>query len=179
MARRRFTLGRQADGLLAIDPGLNSLGYALWTKLDMSPTTTSIPSTVGLVKFRRDVRLPNRSRYLASELDRILGDRLLHYLPGTGGEKIDIVCEFPAWHGSQMGWAAGDLQKLVFLVGVLAGYFHRSGFTEVTPAGWKGQLPKHVVIRRLQKKFGPGATREWEKDMWDAVGIGLWHLGRF
>jgi len=79
-----------------------------------------------------------------------------------------------------MGWQTGDLQKLTFLVGVLAGYFQSAvSFTPVTPNEWKGQLPKSVVIRRLQKRFGPGATQDWEKDGWDAVGIGLWKLGKF
>jgi hypothetical protein len=92
---------------------------------------------------------------------------------------FEIVSEYPAWHGGALGWQRGDLQKLVFLVGVFAGYFSRCKFTPVTPNEWKGQLPKDVVIRRLQKRFGPGATQEWSKDVWDAVGIGLWKLGKF
>jgi hypothetical protein len=36
-----------------------------------------------------------------------------------------------------------------------------------------------VVKRRIVKRFGPGATREFEKDVWDAVGIGLWKMKRF
>jgi hypothetical protein len=96
-------------------------------------------------------------------------------------KDIRVVSEYPAYFGGQSvrGWATGDLQKLTFLVGVLCGHFAESEFTEVTPGNWKGQLPKSVVIRRLQKRFGPGATQEWEKDAWDAVGIGLWKLGRF
>jgi hypothetical protein len=92
---------------------------------------------------------------------------------------VDLVSEYPAWHGQVLGWSAGDLQKLVFLVGVLAGYFHAAAsFTPVTPGEWKGQLPKSVVTRRLEKRFGKH-TKGWEKDVWDAVGIGLWKMGRF
>lgn len=154
--------------LLAVDPGLNSLGYAYWGR---KQTPDQAPKTVGLLHAPRRHELPERCRWLAERLD----DIVFHE------RDIRIVSEYPAYFGGQSvrGWAKGDLQKLTFLVGVLAGYFQDSEFTEVTPGTWKGQLPKSVVIRRLQKRFGPGATREWEKDAWDAVGIGLWKLGRF
>lgn len=153
--------------LVAIDPGLNSMGWAYWyTK------SKDLPTQVGLLKAPRRLELATRSLWLAQSLEKTLAL--------GSGKGIDIVCEFPAWHGIQLGWAAGDLQKLVFLVGVFAGYFSKAhSFTPVTPGEWKGQLPKSVVIRRLQKRYGPGATREWSKDMWDAVGIGLWKLGKF
>jgi hypothetical protein len=153
--------------LVAIDPGLNSMGVALWGSVRNDSTT---PETF-LLKAPRKLDLAPRALWIARQL--------ASQLP-RGFERGDFVCEYPAWHGIQLGWAAGDLQKLVFLVGVLAGYFNTAhSFTPVTPKEWKGQLPKDVVKRRLVKKFGPGATREWERDMWDAVGIGLWKLGRF
>lgn len=156
--------------LLAIDPGLNSMGWAYWHE-----TKNLMPSKTGLLKAPRKLELSKRAKWLAVELDQKLEiNRSLRH-----GYGPVIVSEFPAWHGIQLGWAAGDLQKLVFLVGVLAGYFHGADFTPVTPNEWKGQLPKKVVIRRLQKRFGPGATQEWSKDIWDAVGIGLWKLGKF
>jgi hypothetical protein len=98
----------------------------------------------------------------------------------VGHDEIDFVSEFPSWMNIQLGWAKGDLQKLCFLVGMLAGYFKTArSFTPVTPNEWKGQLPKQVVIRRLIKRFGATATADWQKDAWDAVGIGLWKMGSF
>jgi hypothetical protein len=161
-------------GLMAIDPGLNSMGWAYWA---VSPTDRP-PTRVGLIKAPRKLDLAPRSLWVARQLELEL-----HELDKPGGSthhEVDFVSEFPAWHGIQLGWAAGDLQRLVFLVGVLAGYFrHAHSFTPVTPGDWKGQLPKDVVTRRLIKRFGKGATLDWEKDVWDAVGIGLWKMGRF
>jgi hypothetical protein len=153
--------------LVAIDPGLNSMGVAYWR----SPKK-EVPEKAFLLKAPRKLDLTPRALWLARELEQQLNL--------SGGREHDFVCEYPAWHGSARGWATGDLQKLVFLVGVMAGYFQAArSFTPVTPHGWKGQLGKDVVIRRLQKRFGPGATMWWEKDCWDAVGIGLWKMGRF
>jgi hypothetical protein len=173
--------------LVAIDPGLNSMGWAYW---DSRRTSSYIPDRVGLIKAPRKLELAPRATWIAKELAKEIinsGTRCgVHHSVQCGCYEryprieLDFVSEFPAWHGIQLGWAAGDLQKLVFLVGVLSGFFNNAhSFTLVTPKDWKGQLPKSVVIRRLTKRFGPGATREWEKDVWDAVGIGLWKLGRF
>lgn len=155
--------------LLAIDPGLNSLGWAYWAPL-RHPSL--VPDRVGLIKAPRKLDLAARAVWIARSLED-------ECTMENRGQRFDIVSEFPAYHGSPMGWQTGDLQKLTFLVGVLAGFFDFAKFTPVTPGEWKGQLPKSVVIQRLQKRFGPGATRDWEKDVWDAVGIGLWKLGKF
>lgn len=157
--------------LLSIDPGMNSLGWAYW---DTVKHPSLVPNRVGLIKARRSKDLPRRALDIAVDLDFEL-QRL-----GISREfSFSLVSEYPAFHGSVRGWATGDLQKLAYLVGVLTGYFQFANFTIVTPNEWKGQLPKAIVIRRLQKRFGPGATQEWEKDVWDAVGIGLWKLGKF
>ena len=56
----------------------------------------------------------------------------------------------------------------------------------VTPAAWKGQLPKEVLTERVKKCLSEKehARVELSKalslnhNLWDGVGIGLWHLGR-
>jgi len=145
------------------------MGVAYW-EVD-SQDGEYVPDHAFLLHAPRFMDLTNRALWLARQLD----DRLM-MVQGIGHH---VVCEYPSYHGSIRGWATGDLQKLVLLVGVLVGYFHLASWTLVTPAGWKGQLSKEVVIRRLQKRFGPGATNDWTKDCWDAVGIGLWKMGRF
>lgn len=165
--------------LLAIDPGLNSLGYAYWSA---DQTDEQPPQTVGLLHAPRKLDLPTRSRWLGKQLNEMtLAASTKNQIAGNRVTLLECVSEYPAFFGGQSvrGWAKGDLQKLCFLVGVLVGTFRWCPFKIVTPGEWKGQLPKDVVIRRLQNKFGPGATQEWEKDSWDAVGIGLWKLGRF
>lgn len=178
----------KSRSLLAIDPGMNSMGWAYWGAVR---APSFIPDRVGLIKAPRRMELAPRALWIAKELEKVLitaGPRCgVHHSnvcgchPRYPSIPLDMVSEFPAFHGQILGWAAGDLQKLCYLVGVFTGYFApvTKSFTPVTPGEWKGQLPKDVVIRRLTKRFGPGATREWEKDVWDAVGIGLWKLGKF
>jgi hypothetical protein len=159
--------------LIAIDPSLNSMGWAYWNEKRLRSVEPLVPSAVGLLHAPRGGELAARSLWLCDALSRELNLT-------AEGARYNFVCEYPAYHGSPLGWQTGDLQKLTFLVGVFAGYFkHARTFVPVTPNTWKGQMSKAVVIRRLTKRFGPGATREWQKDEWDAVGIGLWRLGRF
>lgn len=76
-----------------------------------------------------------------------------------------------------MGWKTGSLQKLVFLVGVIAGYLPEDWrIILVTPSGWKGQLPKDVVIRRMTARYGTAVvkTLNVKTHAWDALGIGEW-----
>jgi hypothetical protein len=164
-------MASRSTALMAIDPGLNSLGWAYWRRTP----SDSPPLRVGLIKAPRRMDLAPRALWVAKELQKELIIIRKEYV-----HDVDFVSEYPEWMNIQLGWSKGDLQKLVFLVGVLAGYFNEArSFTPVKPNEWKGQLPKDVVIRRLTKRFGPGATREWEKDVWDAVGIGLWKMGKF
>ncbi len=166
--------------LLAIDPGLNSMGWAFWDRTRVAAMQHHVvrtPTKAGLIKAPRKLELAPRALWIANTLHRELID--LGEIDGRHTRHVDIVSEFPSWMNISLGWAAGDLQKLCFLVGVLAGYFKSAhSFTPITPGEWKGQLPKAVVTRRIQRLLGPGATREWEKDMWDAVGIGYWRLGK-
>jgi len=148
------------------------MGWAYWDQQQVILTDDMcFPNRVGLLRAPRKLDLTERARWLANELTDRIGNDIL-FIP-------DIVCEYPSWHGGPLGWQTGDLQKLVFLVGVMAGFFSDNHFTPVTPKEWKGQLPKSVVVRRLIKRFGTGVTATWERDMWDAVGIGLWKLGQF
>ena len=53
-------------------------------------------------------------------------------------------------------------------------------YATVTPAGWKGQLSKEIVIERIKKRI-PNVVEQFDpyKDIWDAIGIGLWTLDSF
>jgi hypothetical protein len=81
--------------------------------------------------------------------------------------------------GSAKGYAvaaSGDLVKLSCLVGMIAGLCKAMGIIIylVPVAKWKGQLTKEAVIYRIEKILGKCT---YEKDEWDAVGIGLWAKG--
>jgi len=102
-----------------------------------------------------------------------------------------VICEIPAYQGTpsrSMGWKKGDLQKLTYLVGAMGqtctdlkfGGDGNTEFMTVTPAGWKGQLSKEIVINRIRKRMTDVDKKfEPKLDIWDAIGIGLWALDKF
>jgi len=105
-------------------------------------------------------------------------ERIVQHLPHLTSQPI-VVCEFPEFQSGtarSMGWAKGDLQKLTFLVGYIAGRNPSCQFVPVKPSTWKGQLPKSIVTDRIITRLG----KEWAQTSgvkthaWDAVGIGLW-----
>ena len=102
-----------------------------------------------------------------------------------------MVAEFTEYHAaamSNMGWRTGDLQRLTFLCGAIAGRMYPRKFLPITTSGWKGQLPKDIAAKRVEKILGAGRCRKLglpeikrraDTHAWDAVGIGLWALDRF
>ena len=83
-----------------------------------------------------------------------------------------------------------DLIKLAIMAGEYAGYLDALGFPQaqfVKPVQWKGTVPKDVHQRRILKKLKPEElerlpkrprAKDYDHNMLDAVGIGLWKLGR-
>lgn len=94
--------------------------------------------------------------------------------------NVTAVIEFPEFQAGaarQMGWKTGSLQRLTFLVGVMAGYLPEDWrIILVSPSGWKGQLPKDVVERRMTRHYGAAvcAALNVKTHAWDALGIGEW-----
>jgi Holliday junction resolvasome RuvABC endonuclease subunit len=146
---------------LSVDPGLNSCGWALWDHELWPP----VPMETGLIT-------PKRSDSLGVRMAHVQG-KLYRRYPVT-----HLVVEMPHYQESMVGsfgWKTGDLQKLVLLVGFLVAD-NWGAVTLVNPREWKGQLPKAVVEERIRKRLGTKACAGFKKDIWDAVGIGLWAL---
>jgi hypothetical protein len=160
--------------LFAIDPGLGSTGWAMWQYPAQPPFR---PDWFGRIKGTSAVDMSFERRAL--QIGHALYCELTDHAPLR---RVSVVCEFPEFQGGavrQMGWRKGDLQKLTFLVGAIAGTMAEVQiFQTVRPSEWKGQLPKDVVIRRILAQFGEtwGTDTGAEKDTWDAIGIGLYIL---
>jgi len=155
------TMAHHYRTLLAIDPGLSGTGWAVWY------ANTDHPSAVGVIPASRYDDLSIRCGTICSAL------------PHHSSFDSIIVCEFPEFQeGAQrsMGWRKGDLQKLTFLVGYIAGRNAACRFVPVKPSAWKGQLPKTVVADRITDRLGQAWVEESgvKTHAWDAVGIGLW-----
>jgi len=155
-------------GLLAIDPGLGSTGWAYWPRYDDKIIG---PKYFGLL--RNDCVGVWWTRAFHQ------GVSLLEEIPAK--KDMEVICEMPIFFASgAVGHAAAStdsLQKLCFLVGVFGEAIRhgtlRTRFSPVYVRDWKGQLPKEIVELRIKHLLGASACVGFKLDIWDAVGIGL------
>lgn len=156
---------------LSIDPGLE-YGWAYWSN-PIAPKKASVFAP----EDHPDYFV--RAKETIASMTRML--RLL--------KVEEVVCEWPAFMDYDRGKVtarSGSLVKLSFMVGALAGlcYLHSVKFIPVEVNVWKGQLPKAQVNYHVERILGKVACRDFsrrkkDEHLWDAVGIGLHHLGRF
>lgn len=96
---------------------------------------------------------------------------------------VRVILEFPQQMSNLKGIAAqkGSVYRLAFLVGYLVRALEPMESEIVLPVEWKGQLPKAVVQDRVSRILGKQVCEEQNirTHAWDAVGIGLWRLGRW
>jgi hypothetical protein len=156
------------SALMTIDPGLQGTGIAIWKDRRLVYTTV----------------LTSRGAESSDWIDRV--NRIAVQVQELAIEYHvrEMVSEWMEMHQSaraQMMWKSGDFQRTLFLIGTIYGLCEHFvvEFTTIPPSKWKGQLPKSVTINRVKKILGPsiGARLGIETHAWDAVGIGLWHLG--
>ncbi len=184
--------------LLAIDPGMNSPGVALF---DPGPSCHLIAaSRANTLEF---VDLPDGERWL--RVARVLFAWVNHQMRGRERD-MTVVFERPQWYAR--GKSKGDPNQLAGIAGVAANvtgilstYAHPLRVMSPTPAEWIGQLPKTCRTCKANKKKCPACKGSaWmtprgqrirsrltdaelalvpdQNDAIDAVGLGLWALGR-
>ncbi len=99
-----------------------------------------------------------------------------------------LVIELPQvyQHGRSKG-DPNDLIRVAFYAGAVAGALGYFGglltgkLLTPTPGDWKGQVPKaihHERIRRVLSTKELGLVSRVDHNVMDAVGLGLWALGR-
>ena len=157
---------------LSIDPGLNGTGWALWGDRRLR--------AVGIITARRNassrtsVPFEVRAHQIACE---VVALTLAHLAQ-------DVIVEYPSYFESSLGQTvarSGDLLKLTTLVGIISGRVHPLPCVLVPVNTWKGQLPKSIVEKRVKRIIGLEKFNRLRvrSHAIDAVGIGLWSLGRF
>lgn len=181
--------------LLALDPGMNSPGVALF-----------VPNTPGMM-LRHATRLASPAVY-AELPDGARWLRVAHDIANWAnarGRVQSVVFERPQWYAREK--SKGDPNQLAGVAGVAAnvtGILSVCETLEVRspkPAEWIGQLAKTCPVCKANKKkclecLGSAwntprgrriASRLTEDEMRlvpaqndaiDAVGLGLWALGR-
>lgn len=151
--------------ILCLDPGLAGTGWALFVGTELSDA--------GIVRCRQAHHWTERSGMICAEIARLV---LTRYVGR-------VVVEQPKFFDSSAGHMVarrGDLLKLMYLVGELAGRVHPVKTLLIPVNDWKGQLPKDVVERRVRRELGKERFEELKirEHAIDAVGLGLHTLGR-
>lgn len=159
--------------LLSIDPGVTCCGWAYWHDKSLIYCGLS------------------RTKEKSIE-ERIRAHDLYHWL-----DSIDsIVIEKPEVY-QQRFWKGDprDLVELAMVVGgIIASFPYSVTVRTVFPKEWKGSIPKEISEKRTLAKLSETEKQVLEKpevfgepstappsllhNLMDAVGLGIWMLGR-
>lgn len=169
--------------VLSIDPGLRDCGMALWTGEGRL-------LAADLARGAQDTGIVNHPAW-AHMACAVLN--MFHCWAGRqlvyDGEQLHLVCEFPKVYTA--GKSKGDPEDLLQLAGVVgmicplfAGI--QSTARIVRPHQWKGSVRKDIMTARIMAYLeadelvccNPRVPKSLAHNMFDAVGIGLWHFGR-
>lgn len=156
--------------ILAVDPGANGTGWAL---LNSGDGRLIEWGTIHGQSSEWD----RKSIQILVQYEKLLGK---HYI----GQVFMESPVFMRGYGGYTTASTGDLVKLAMLCGAM--FFMSSrihGTVLVPPSSWKGQLPKKVCNNRVLKILQAQSTYQplgrISNHALDAIGIGLWALGRF
>lgn len=102
-------------------------------------------------------------------------------------EDLELVVEIPRVYPYGGKGDPNDLIDLAVKAGEIRGRFSWQRSIEAHPATWKGSVPKDVHHRRVLAALSAEEvallpktprSKKYDHNMLDAVGLGLWHLGR-
>lgn len=157
--------------VLFVDPGLGGTGLAFWRSLKRPASKPLAPDETLAIVPKPIGDWQDRANYIRVRFAEAV-DRM---------QVKWTVIEFQAlWSGSATSMASGgsgDLFKLTYLTGLLAGVLSQRDLPHPvlpTPQTWKGQLSKKAVDRRITRAIG----RAYPNHVSDAVGMGLAAQGR-
>lgn len=156
-----FKENKPLDFWATIDPGITGTGVCIWCKRNPTPVQSYS------LKYRK-VNL-----YM-KQITRILQNH----------KVTDVVIEEVGFFTGSKGYAAtksGSTFKLARFIGSLETTLEHINIRHslVKPIQWKGQLPKHITIKRIQELLPDLDISDKNDHEYDAIGIGLFILGRF
>jgi len=156
-----------------IDPGLQGTGIAVWEPTTWTTRKRPVPPVH--TETLRSGSSPAIETKMAVMTHRVKA--LLRDWPCK-----EAYIEKPAFFQSASGLMTAsrqDLTKLTLCAGYIWGWLASEGVTVkfVEVHEWKGQVPKTVMAKRVNKLLRQRVNREWSEHVYDAVGIGLWVKG--
>lgn len=170
--------------ILSIDPGTRGIGAALWCKAELL-LAAYVPSPSDVGSGPRECADAARAVWAWAGRS------------GFGAPGDVLAVEWPQIYSRAGGKSKGDPNDLLPLAGVdsaLAALFPSVEVHHFVPHAWKAGVPKpksaaeeYIITRRVIARLSEveQARVEWpgnKKHGWDvadALGIGLYHLGRY
>ncbi len=164
--------------LLAVDPGIRGCGVAVFYE--------------GVLEHAAYVENPYKRDSDAAAAGA-MAHEIVEWAHLDGQPHVHIAVEWPRVYASRIrsGASKGDPNDLLALCGVdaaIVALMDRSS-TSYAPSEWKGQMKKEACHARIKTRLSPleaevvakaeKAARSMSHNMLDAVGVGLFHLGRF
>lgn len=162
--------------LLSVDPGIRGCGVALF-----------VDDLLGKAEYVRNT-CPKGNR--AAEAESMAANI---YYYAYKDLINDLAVEWPRIYASRIreGSSKEDPNDLLALAGVVSAVAGKLNVwsTSYCPSEWKGQLTKEACHERIKSRLTPielailedaskAAGKTYAHNVWDAVGIGLHHLGR-
>lgn len=153
--------------LMSIDPSVNNLGMAIWDVNEKNLLLWKLlHPEVGQRRneFDKSLSMLNQVKQWIQTyaVNRIIMETPEHWVVGGFQAR-----------------ETGSMTKLAFVCGMLCSLVNDlQEFKVVTPAEWKGQLPKEVVANRLKDHYLPLGVNltEIDANVADAIEIGHFYL---
>jgi hypothetical protein len=159
-----------------IDTGALSPGWAFWDVTETRVAESLVgPVAVGLYQPKRTLEWYQKTRDVNAALAaQFLGKER------AGHRIVEAWIEYPQYFDSEGGQIAakeGNLVKLAVSAGKISELCeqHSMRVRFVGVNEWKGQLNKEQTEYHVRKRLGDALCERmgFRKDIWDAVGIGL------
>ncbi len=168
--------------LLSVDPGTNCLGWARWRE--------GVLVACGFIST--DAK-QQRSQKFSDIRYRIAVTPAFHPEKHRWEERRDLheavhaICEYPIKYEKDKV-DPNDLIAVAAVAGMAVAYANTMQY--VLPGDWKGQTPKpkkksdgpYIIAERVKRTLSREELSLVDPDspfdVWDALGIGLWKLGR-
>lgn len=165
--------------VLAIDPSIAETGWAVFAMGELRGA--------GLAHLPPSWRLKTRAERCDAMARTIRAGAL-----GVGCQHPgDCVIEMPVVRNILSAGSKGDPNDLILLAVLCGAIAHDqlvsdARVTLVKPEEWKGQTPKDITTERAKSRLSPSEIARVQlpsaaglaHNVWDAIGIGLWAIGR-
>jgi hypothetical protein len=167
--------------IVSFDPGLREAGFAVFSG--------GLLARAVLIRNPEKVKRDGPAWYsMSQEVGRVFGQPTCFGTP-TSWEKFAFVSEIPQVYreGQSANVDPADLTNLAGVVGAVIGALNPNEVHTYVPAKWKGQVPKDIHNKRILARLDAEeraildavkCPASLKHNVIDAVGIGLFHLGR-